>query len=296
MYHPTTRVLTILELLQARNGLSGAELAARLEVDRRTVRRYITMLQDLGVPIEATRGPVGGYRLRPGFKLPPLMLTDDEALAITLSLIAARRHGGPVDPHAIEGALAKIGRVLPEGLRKRLQAVESSVAFLPAPAAPQPTGEMVLLLSAAVQQQRRIRIRYQSWREVTERSVDPYGLVSHWDRWYVVGRCHLRQAERIFRLDRVVSAAIEEATFERPPAFDSLQYLLESFATAPWGFPIEVLLETTMEDARRRFQPGSAVFEQAAGGVLVRTHVERRWPSARPNRIGAATPIQSHVV
>src|SRR5262245_32153029 len=106
MYHPTTRVLTILELLQAHGSMSGAELGARLEVDRRTVRRYITMLQDLGIPIEATRGPEGGYRLRPGFKLPPLMLTNDEALAITLSLMAARRQSIPADPHTIEGALA----------------------------------------------------------------------------------------------------------------------------------------------------------------------------------------------
>jgi predicted DNA-binding transcriptional regulator YafY len=281
MYHPTTRVLTILELLQARGGLSGAELASRLEVDRRTVRRYITMLQDLGIPIDAARGPDGGYRLRPGFKLPPLMLTDEEALAVTLSLISARRQGAAADPHTIESALAKIERVLPDGLRKRLQAVESSIAFLPAPAAPQPSGEMVLMIGAAVQQQRRVQIRYRSWREETARDIDPYGLVSHWDRWYVVGWCHLRQAVRIFRLDRVLSAVAEETRFARPPAFDSLQYLLDSFATAPWGFPIEVLLETTMEDARRRFQPGSAVFEQAPDGVVVRTQVEQLEWAAR---------------
>src|SRR5215207_6977589 len=141
MYHPTTRVLTILELLQARSSLSGAELAERLEVDRRTVRRYITMLQDLGIPIEATRGPYGGYRLRRGFKLPPLMLTDDEALAITLSLIAARRQGSVAEAMTIEGALAKIERVLPDGLRARLQAVQSVVTFNPASAGPQPHGE-----------------------------------------------------------------------------------------------------------------------------------------------------------
>ncbi len=281
MYHPTTRVLTILELLQARGGMSGAELATRLEVDRRTVRRYITMLQDLGIPIETERGPVGGYRLRPGFKLPPLMLTDDEALAVTLSLIAARRQGIPADPHTIEGALAKIERVLPEGLRKRLQAVESSVAFLPAPVAPQPPGEMVLLISAAVQQRRRVQMRYLSRREETERGVDPYGLVSHWNRWYVVGWCHLRQAVRVFRLDRILDAAVEERTFTRPAAFDSLGYLLESFATASWGFPVEALLETTMEDARRRIPPGSAVFEQRPDGVVIRTHVARLDLAAR---------------
>src|SRR3982751_1337134 len=137
MYHPTTRVLTILELLQARPTLSGADLAERLEVDRRTVRRYITMLQDLGIPIEAIRGPLGGYRIRPGFKLPPLMLADDEALAITLSLIAARRQGSAAGALAIEGALAKIERVLPAGLRARLQAVQSVVTFSATPAPPQ---------------------------------------------------------------------------------------------------------------------------------------------------------------
>jgi predicted DNA-binding transcriptional regulator YafY len=275
MYHPTTRVLTILELLQARGSLSGAELADRLEVDRRTVRRYITMLQDLGIPIEGTRGLAGGYRLRPGFKLPPLMLTDDEALGILLSLIAARRQGITADPHTIEGALAKIERVLPDGLRRRLQAVQSSVAFLPASGNSQPPGEMVMLISLAVQQQRRVLLRYHSYREETERGVDPYGLVLHWNHWYLVGWCHLRQAMRVFRLDRILDAVAEGARFARPETFDCLEYLLESFASAQHGHAIEVLLETTMENARRCIPPGSALFEQTASGVVIRSHTER---------------------
>ncbi len=129
MYHPTTRVLTILEMLQSRPGLSGAAIAKQLEVDRRTVRRYIAMLQDLGIPIETTRGPYGGYHLRPGFKLPPLMFADDEALAVTLSLIAAQRQGMSVEGAATAGALAKIEWVLPDTLRERLQAVRDVVAF-----------------------------------------------------------------------------------------------------------------------------------------------------------------------
>src|SRR5262245_58095682 len=156
MYHPTTRVLTILELLQAHQVLTGAELAARLEVDRRTVRRYITMLQDLGLPVESTRGPLGGYRLRPGFKLPPLMLSDDEALAVTLSLILARRYGIAADVLATEGALAKIERVLPDGLRARLQAVQQVVTISSAASAAPPDGEILMQISMAVQQQRRI--------------------------------------------------------------------------------------------------------------------------------------------
>lgn len=275
MYYPTTRVLTILELLQARPSLSGAELAARLEVDRRTVRRYITMLQDLGIPVEAIRGPQGGYRIRPGFKLPPLMLTDDEALAITLSLIAARHQRSAADALTIEGALAKIERVLPDGLRARLQAVQSVVAFSPTPAAPLPHGEILMCISAAAQQLRRVLLRYQSRGEETVRSFDPYGLVYHLDRWYTVGWCYLRQDVRVFRLDRVCEATLEEATFTRPQDFDCLRYVLESLATAPWGWSVEVLLETTLEDALRRIPPGYAIVEPAAGGVLVRTAVDR---------------------
>ena len=93
MYHPTTRVLAVLELLQSRQRVRGAELAERLEVDGRTVRRYVTVLQDLGIPVESERGRYGAYRLRPGFKLPPLMFSDQEALAVVLGLLAARRLG-----------------------------------------------------------------------------------------------------------------------------------------------------------------------------------------------------------
>src|SRR3954470_25066833 len=87
MYHPTTRLLTILELLQAYPSLSGEELARRLEVEPRSVRRYILMLQEMGMPVEGSRGPGGGYRLRPGFKLPPLLFTEEEATAIVLGLL-----------------------------------------------------------------------------------------------------------------------------------------------------------------------------------------------------------------
>src|SRR4051812_35563685 len=151
MYQPTTRVLSVLELLQARGRLSGPELAERLEVDLRTVRRYITMLQDLGIPIEGERGRAGGYRLRAGFKLPPLMLSDEEALAVTLGLLVARRMGLTATAPAVEGAIAKIERVLPPDLRAQVGAVQQALVLdewvpsdLPAPA-------VVLMLSQACQ-------------------------------------------------------------------------------------------------------------------------------------------------
>src|SRR5262245_5007668 len=127
MYHPTTRVLTVLELLQSHAEMSCVELAARLEVDVRTIRRYITMLQDLGIPVESERGRHGSYHLRPGFKLPPLMFTEDEALGLTLGLLITRRLGISVAPAAVEGALAKVERVMPQSLKERVQAVQNAL-------------------------------------------------------------------------------------------------------------------------------------------------------------------------
>ena len=127
MSHPTTRVLAMLELLQARRQLSGAELAAGLGVDQRTVRRYALRLADLGIPVTAERGRYGGYRLLPGSRLPPLMLTDDEAAAVVIGLLAAERLGQPVV--GISTALAKIQRVLPATLSERVAALRQTLDF-----------------------------------------------------------------------------------------------------------------------------------------------------------------------
>jgi predicted DNA-binding transcriptional regulator YafY len=270
MYHPTTRVLTILELLQSRPGLSGAAIARQLDVDRRTVRRYIAMLEDLGIPIEATRGPHGGYRLRPGFKLPPLMFADDEALAIILSLIAAQRHGMHVEPAATAGALAKIERVLPDTVRERLQAVRDVVAFTSTAAGVRTDTDILITLSLAVQRGERVLLRYQSGAATTERRVDPYGLVHHWGRWYLAAWCHVRQAMRVFRLDRMQAIEVVGDLFDRPVGFDSVRFVAESLAMAPWGSEVEVLLETTIDRVEERLGPGWAVLEVVDGGIVLR--------------------------
>src|SRR5436305_1843755 len=129
MYHPTSRVLTVLELLQSRPSITGPELAARLEMDVRTVRRYIMHLQDVGIPVEATIGRYGGYRLRPGFKLPPLMLTEEEATAIMLGLLGTSWLEIGQSSIAVEGALAKVSRVLPLHARERLKAMSTHLFF-----------------------------------------------------------------------------------------------------------------------------------------------------------------------
>ena len=274
MYFPTTRVLTILELLQSRQHLSGPELAERLEVNTRTVRRYITMLQDLGIPVEAERGRHGSYRLRPGFKLPPLMFTEDEALALTLGLLAARKLGLTAAAPAVEGALAKIERVLPLALRERVQAVQETLILDLTHTGPTPGSEVVVTLSAAAQQRCRVWMSYSSWQaEITDRSVDIYGIVYRPGFWYAVGYCHLRSGIRVFRLDRILQAELRDETFERPADFDSLGYVMRSLANTPTTWAVEVLLETTLEEAQHYVPPVIASLEQVSDGVMFRCSV-----------------------
>lgn len=275
MYFPTTRVLTVLELLQSRQQISGPELATRLEVDTRTVRRYITMLQDLGVPVEAERGRYGAYRLRPGFKLPPLMFTDEEALALTLGLLAARKLGLTMAAPAVEGALAKIERVLPIALRKRVQAVQETLVFDFVPAGTVPDNEIVVTLCAAAQQMQSAYMSYRAWgaREDSKRMVDPYGLVFRAGCWYMVGYCHLRKQLRTFRLDRIVSVELSPATFERPLNFDSVAYVIQSIAQTPNTWYVDVLLKLSWEEALCRVPPALALLEEVEGGISFRCYV-----------------------
>jgi predicted DNA-binding transcriptional regulator YafY len=275
MSHPTTRVLTVLELLQSRPRLTGTDLADRLDVDPRTVRRYVSTLQDLGVPVESEPGRYGGYRLRPGYKLPPLMFNEEEALAVILGLLASRRAGLLEASSAVEGALAKIDRVLPDRLRGRVQSLQGALAFTPLggyAAASNPT--LLLGISEAAQNNRRVWLRYRAADEVTERTVDPYGVVVHRGRWYTVGWCHLRSDLRMFRLDRIQAFEPRDDTFSRPLDFNCVEYVLESLATFQWGWPVEVELELTLDEARRRIAPDMGTLEETRAGVLFRTQVD----------------------
>lgn len=240
----------MLELLQANQRIGGAELARRLGVDERTVRRYAARLEDLGVPVTAERGRHGGYRLMPGYKLPPLMLTDDEATAVVLGLLAGRRIG--LAGQATESALAKVERVLPAALRDRVQALRDTLGFT-APArdaaarGAAPDTGAVLTLAAAARERRRVRLRYRSFRGAdTERDLDPYGLVFHSGRWYVTGHDHRSGEIRTFRIDRVASAEPGTARFEPPAGLDPVQHVTRSLAAVPYAHEVEVLLETTI--------------------------------------------------
>lgn len=274
MYNPTTRLLALLEVLQARGRISGAELAGRLEVEPRSVRRYITMLQDLGIPITSERGRYGGYELRRGFKLPPMMFTEDEALALTLGLLITRRLGLADAAPAIEGALAKVDRVLPEPVRDQLRAVQETLTIdMPMPATSL-AATNVLAFSKAARNRRRLAVRYRSGSGETERAVDPYGLVYRSGRWYAVGWCHLRGGVRVFRLDRVLDAVPGEETFTPPAGFDARQHLLQSLSSVWSGWTAEVMLKAPIEEARRWISPIVGTPEETPDGVLLRIQAD----------------------
>lgn len=275
MSHPTTRVLAMLELLQARRQLSASELAAGLGVDQRTVRRYALRLADLGIPVTAERGRYGGYRLLPGYRLPPLMLTDDEAAAVVIGLMAAERLGQPVA--GITTALAKIQRVLPAALSERVGALRQTLGFTQHPRKPAVAADtgVVLTLATAASQHQRVRLRYRSHADQdSERDLDPYGLVLHSGRWYVTGRDGKSGELRTFRVDRVSEALLSGVTFDPPPGFDPVQHVTRSLAAVPYAHEIEVVLATTLENAQRRIPPTVATLAETEGGVLLTGRAE----------------------
>jgi predicted DNA-binding transcriptional regulator YafY len=275
MAKPTTRVLALLELLQARGVTGGAELARALQVDRRTLRRYIAMLEELGIPIMTTQGRHGGYQVVPGFKLPPMIFSDDEALALAVGLMAARGLGLAHTLPAMASARDKLERVFPLKLKQRLRAVDGSVAMELARPAAAIDQKVLGLLCSSTQERRRVRIAYQSrGDDRTEREFDPYGLVYRDGRWYTVGWCHLRRGLRSFRLDRLTSISNLAVTFERPQDFDALDYLRRSIAMIPRAHRIEVLLDTDLASAQRAVVASLGVLEWTGAGVLLRAEAE----------------------
>ncbi|HEU0293549.1 MAG TPA: YafY family protein [Anaerolineales bacterium] len=276
MYHPTTRVLAVLALLQAHGRMSGSELAQRLEVDVRTLRRYIIMLQDLGIPIEAERGRHGAYVLSAGFKLPPMMFTNEEALALTIGLISARRLNLADTDRAIESAFAKLERVMPFELKNRVRALTETITLDRNTASSPPPSEVVLsTMSSAAQLQQRVHIHYHpNQGEDTERDFDPYGLTFYLHRWYVVGYCHLRRDLRSFRLDRITRVNTVNVHFDRPEDFDPLAYLMQAIAIMPRTFAFELLLKTDIATAQNEVFDVLGILEADKDGVILRGSVE----------------------
>ena len=268
MYHPTSRVLTVLELLQSKPFITGPELAERLEMDVRTVRRYIMYFQDVGIPVEANIGRYGGYRLRPGFKLPPLIFTEEEATAIMLGLLASPWLEVGQSSVAIEGALSKVSRVLPLKARERLQAVSSHLVLFPHNQQAQPDVSLLIDLSGAIHASQRIAIDYRSHNnEYTHRKVEPYGITGWRGRWYLGGYCCLRRDYRSFRLDRIQQLHVLAETFEKAEDFDFEEFVRENYKKS--GTLMEVEFQADISTVQQKIPAEYGKLTPTATGVLL---------------------------
>ncbi|WP_069173775.1 helix-turn-helix transcriptional regulator [Streptomyces griseus] len=267
MSRPVARVLVLLELLQSGGLRTVAELADRLGVDERTVRRYADHLLDLDVPVESVRGRYGGYRLASGYRMPPLMLSDDEALAVLLGLLAGRRAGLlTAAGTASDTAAAKIRRVLPERLGRRLDAVLDSLAFTAPPGtSTAPEAGVLLPIADAVRHHRPVALRYVAADgRRSDRTLHPHGLVAHSGKWYVTGADLTVGEDRTFRLDRIDHARTLPGSFDPPVSFDPAERLLSVLATAPYRHEVAVLVRGAADAVRDRLPAGLAVVADVA--------------------------------
>ncbi|MEU2779449.1 WYL domain-containing protein [Streptomyces sp. NPDC007162] len=271
MSRPTRRVLTLLELLESGGTRTAADLADRLGVEERTVRRYVDQLIDLDVPVESVRGRYGGYRLAPGYRLPPLMLTDEEALAVLLGLAAGRGTGlSTAGDTAGETASAKIRRVLPKHLARRLDTLLEALAFTDRTGGlDAPDAGVLLTLADAVRHRRPVSVRYTDGEgRRSERTLHAYGIVAHSGRWYVTGRDAGIDEDRTFRLDRIAGARSLPGSFEPPAGPAPAQRLLSALATADYRHEVTLRIHGTVAQIRARLPAAVARLaehEPAAG-------------------------------
>jgi len=264
------RVLALLEALQDRASATGPELAERLGVDVRTLRRDVASLRALGIPVEGERGRGGSYRLRPGYRVPPLMFTAGEAAVVALGLMAARRLGLETD-----GALAKVRRALPDRVRLPVESLEHTLGFTGSVDAAPPEGETLLALADAARRGRRVSARYEDSGGVeSERELSPYGVVAHSGRWYVPAFDHSRAELRTLRADRVSSVRVGGRGEPLDPGFDAVEFVSRMLARVPWAHEVEVVLHTDLESAARRFPPTLAELAPHGDGVLLRLRAE----------------------
>mgnify|MGYP005839226579 CR=1 FL=1 len=275
MSGPTIRVLTLLELLQSNSRMSGTELAARLGVDKRTVRRYIQALEALGIPVTTEQGCDGGYMLVAGFKLPPMMFTNDETLALSLGLLAAKNLRLADVQTAISSIQAKLERVMPAKLKSRAQAIARTIDVMLPEAATETPGQHLAPLLDALELQRSVTINYASYQQPpVSRQVDPYGLLFRNGRWYMSGYCHLRQELRTFRLDRLQQIALLEQRFNRPANFNAAEHFTHSLNSMPGNLDIKVLLHTDKTTAALAMGATAAMLKPQPEGLLLSTRTD----------------------
>jgi predicted DNA-binding transcriptional regulator YafY len=275
---PTARALLVLELLQNQPGITAARVADRLGVTSRAVRRYVAILREAGIHVTSVSGPAGGYRLGRGLRLPPLMFTPDEALALVMATLDGHRDvADPAD--AVGRALAKFLGALPETVAAQAEIVRRSAAPVPDRGAARPEPATTAALVQACADHRRLRLGYRS-ESGTDRAleVEPWAVVVRHSRWYLLCRSTSAQAPRAYRIDRVNRLEVLAERFEPPSALDPVA-ALEDHLAAGWHHQAVVVVEAPIEQVAPRLPRalGRLVAMDDGTTRLVGTTSNPRW-------------------
>lgn len=236
MANTATRLITLIFLLQNQPNQKASELADKLGVSVRTLHRYFLDLNEMGIPVYSERGPHGGFSLVRGYKMPPLVFTLEEAVAVVLGTGLVQELWGDLYRASARGALAKLENLLPEEQAREVAWARSSLAATGMNRADLklqiPTLEK---LRRATREHRSLTMLYQSSQvpHPTKRELDPYALVHRWGWWYVIGFCHVHHEIRTFRVDRISEVALQETSFAKPPDFDLQEYLKKEMQAQP---------------------------------------------------------------
>ncbi|UFS97162.1 helix-turn-helix transcriptional regulator [Nocardia huaxiensis] len=254
MLETSGRLLRMLSLLQARRDWTGAELAERLSVTTRTVRNDIDRLRELGYPVQARPGVAGGYRLGAGGTLPPLLLDDDEAVAVAIGLRSAATGSVSGLEETSLRALTKLQQLLPSRLRHRISAFQHA---MPVPArGPRVDADVLTVIASACRDRERLRFDYRTHSGASsQRAVEPYRVLSHRQRWYLMAWDLDRGDWRTFRVDRMHPRAPTGPRFtprELPPDADIAARLERGIGEAPWRFRARVIVHAPAEHVRQR--------------------------------------------
>jgi predicted DNA-binding transcriptional regulator YafY len=261
MLDTSARLLRLLSILQARPEWTGPELAERLEVTVRTLRRDMARLRDLGYPVRATPGVAGGYRLAAGSSLPPLLIDDDEAVAVVLSLRTATSHTVTGIAEASLRALTKLERVLPARLRQRTAALRLATVPL-AGQAPTVDPDVLTVIAEACQSLHRLTFGYQGRDGAASiRTVEPHRLVHTGRRWYLVARDEDRDDWRTFRADRIDDPQPTGSRFTPRDPPDAAAFVADSIAAAPYRFRARVLVRAPAHVVAERVPPTTGLIE-----------------------------------
>jgi predicted DNA-binding transcriptional regulator YafY len=273
MGNVATRLLSLIMLLQSRPSWKASELATELNVSERTVHRYMTMLDDMGIPIYSERGPYGGFSLVRGYKLPPLIFTAEEATVLYMGANLVRDVWGQTYNDAVTAVTAKLDNVLPDDLRQEVDRVQQSLVVGGLSRRDYRPWEPVLhTLRQCTGERRCVRLEYRGFarQESTERVIEPYALTFQWGLWYLVGFCRLRKDMRTFRVDRVQQATPLNDSFSVPADFSVREYLERTMRFEP-NYTVTVHLEASVAfEVRERHGHWMEITDHADGSITAR--------------------------